>query len=233
MSLHIEAKPGDIAETVLISGDPKRARHIAETMLTDSSCFNEVRNMHGFTGSFEGKKISVMGTGMGMPSTAIYLHELMVDYQVKKVIRMGTCGCIQPGLELGHVIMAMGASTDSNINRSAFNGFDFAPLADYALLESARNAAREMGAETTVGNVFSTDLFYHPDDPKRYQVWMDHNILCVEMETAILYTMASRFGVSALSLLTVSDNILTKASTSTLDRESAFTDMVQIALKIA
>lgn len=233
MSLHIEAKPGDIAETVLISGDPKRARHIAETMLTDSSCFNEVRNMNGFTGSFEGKKISVMGTGMGMPSTAIYLHELMVDYQVKKVIRMGTCGCIQPGLELGHVIMAMGASTDSNINRSAFNGFDFAPLADYALLESARNAAREMGAETTVGNVFSTDLFYHPDDPKRYQVWMDHNILCVEMETAILYTMASRFGVSALSLLTVSDNILTKASASTLDRESAFTDMVQIALKIA
>ena len=233
MSLHIEAKPGEIAETVLISGDPKRAQHVAKTMLEESMCFNGVRGMSGFTGRFEGKKISVMGTGMGMPSTAIYLHELMVDYQIKKVIRMGTCGCIQQDLGLGDVIMAMGASTDTNINRSAFNGFDFAPLADYSLLESAQKVAREMGIKTAVGNVFSTDLFYHPEDPKRYELWANHNILCVEMETAIVYTLASRFGVSALSLLTVSDNILTKESASVADRESSFTDMVRIALKIA
>lgn len=233
MSLHIEAKPGEIAETVLISGDPKRARHVAETILTDSTCFNEVRGMNGYTGWFEGKKISVMGTGMGMPSTAIYLYELMNEYQVKKIIRMGTCGCIQPGFELGHIIMAMGASTDSNINRSAFGGLDFAPIADYSLLEAAQKAARELNLITTVGNVFSTDLFYHPQDPKRYQVWIDHNILCVEMETAIVYTLASRFGAAALSLLTVSDNILKNESASASDREKSYVGMVKIALSIA
>ena len=230
MSLHIEARPGEIAETVLISGDPRRARHVAETMLDEAECFNEVRNMNGFTGRFEGKRVSVMGTGMGMASTAIYLHELMTDYKIKKVIRIGTCGCIQPDLALGDVVLAMGASTDSNINRSAFDGFDFAPLADFSLLALAQKKAESMGIRTTVGNVFSTDLFYHPEDPKRYQVWVDHQILCVEMETAIVYTMAARFGIQALSLLTVSDNILSGESASVADREAGVGDMVRIAL---
>ena len=233
MSLHIEAKPGEIAETVLISGDPKRAKYVAETMLTDAKCFNEVRGMSGYTGLFEGKRVSVMGTGMGMPSTAIYVHELIVDYKVKKIIRMGTCGCIQPDLALGDVIIAMGASTDSNINRTTFNGFDFAPLADFSLLESAYKVAGEMEVKTTVGNVFTSDLFYHPNEHQRLKIWSEHNVLCVEMETAILYTMAARFKILALSLLTVSDNILTGQSSSVPDRERSFTNMVDIALKIA
>ena len=232
MSLHIEARPGDIAETVLIAGDPRRARHVAETMLEETKCFNEVRNMNGFTGRFKGKRVSVMGTGMGMASTAIYLHELMTDYKIKKVIRIGTCGCIQPGLALGDVVLAMGASTDSNINRSAFDGFDFAALANYPLLALAQKTADSMGIQTTVGNVLSTDLFYHPEDPLRYQVWIDHQVLCVEMETAIVYTMAARFGIQALSLLTVSDNILSGESATVADREGAFGDMVRIALAL-
>ncbi|MDN5210602.1 purine-nucleoside phosphorylase [Fulvivirgaceae bacterium BMA12] len=233
MSLHIAANPGDIAETVLISGDPRRAKNIAETMLTGAECFNEIRGMYGYTGNFEGKSVSVMGTGIGMPSTAIYLNELIVDYSVRKIIRIGTCGCIQPGLTLGDVVVAMGASTDSNINRSTFNGIDFAPLADFSLLQSAQKTAGEMNIKTAVGNIFSTDLFYHPNDPQRWEILAAHNVLCVEMETAILYTLAARFNVSSLSLLTVSDNILTGEAASAQDREKSFTDMINIALKIA
>lgn len=233
MSLHIEANPGDIAETVLISGDPKRARHVAERMLEAAKCFNDVRGMYGYTGFFEGKRVSVMGTGIGMPSTAIYLHELISEYKVKKVIRMGTCGCIQPGLGLGDVIIAMGACTDTNINKNTFNSFDFAPIADFSLLQSAHNAAVELGIKTVVGNIFSTDLFYHDSDPQRWETWAAHNVLCVEMETAILYTMAARHKISSLSLLTVTDNIITGDSCSALDREKSLTEMVNIALKIS
>ena len=232
MSIHIGAKKGDIAETVLVSGDPLRAQYIALNMLDDAKRYSEVRNMLGYTGYFNGKRVSVQGTGMGQASLAIYIHELIHEYGVKKIIRVGTCGALNQDIALGEIIIAQGACTDGNTNKILFNGLDYAPIADFDLLHAAYNKSLETGIECRVGNIFSTDLFYFRDDPARWAIWKAHQLLCADMETSMLYTMAAGAGIKALSILTVSDNIMTGATSSTHDREQSFDTMVDIALSI-
>ncbi len=231
MSIHIGAKPGDIAPSVLLPGDPLRAKFIAEALLQDVTCFNEVRGMLGFTGAYQGKPVSVMGTGMGVPSHLIYVNELITEYGVETLIRVGTCGALQPDLELGDVVLAMAASTDSHINRLRFSGMDFAPTASFGLLLKAYEAARVGNANVCVGNILTSDTFYH-DDPDSWKIWAAFGVLVVEMETAGLYTLASKFGVDALSILTVSDNLITGGKATSEERERTFTQMVELALEI-
>lgn len=231
MSIHIEAKENEIAETVLLPGDPLRAKYIAETFLEDAKCYNKVRNMFGYTGTYKGKKVSVQGTGMGIPSISIYINELMQSYHVQKLIRAGTCGAIQKDVKVRDVILAMTASTDSHINRLTFAGIDYAPAANFELLMAAHKAGMEKGLNLKVGNIFSTDSFYndHADLEKLAQ----YQILALEMETSALYTLAAKFGRKALSILTVSDHILTGEITTAEERQSTFSDMIEIALEAA
>lgn len=232
MSIHIGAKYGEIAETVLVSGDPLRAKRVAESMFQDAVCYTNVRNMLGYTGTFNGQQISVQGTGMGQASLAIYLHELIHEYGVKRIIRIGTCGSLVKQINLGDIILAQGACTDGSANRILFNGLDFAPLASFELLSSAYQASTEKQLNCHVGNVFSTDLFYSKDDPIRWKIWQQHQLLCAEMETSTLYTMAAGANVEALSILTVSDNIVTGEASSSDYREQSFNNMVELALSI-
>ena len=230
MSTHISAKPGEIAEIVLLPGDPLRAKWIAETFLENPIQYSAVRNMLGFTGNYQGKRVSVQGTGMGAPSIGIYAYELFHDYGVQTAIRVGTSGGLAP-TKLRDVVIAMAASTDSNINRRATNGLDFSPIADFELLEKAVNKARTMGIDFHVGGIASGDLFY--DDTDSLEQWKKLGILALEMETSQLYTLAARFGRKALSILTVSDLMDGSAMTSSEERESGFTHMVEIALEAA
>ncbi len=230
MSTHIAAKPGEIAETVLLPGDPLRAKWIAETFLENAKLYSAVRNMFGFTGTFQGKRVSVQGTGMGAPSAGIYIHELFSDYGVQTAIRVGTCGGMEP-TKLRDVIIAMTASTDSNINRRATNGLDFAPSANFELLEKAVGKARELGIPHLVGGVASGDLFY--DETDSLEQWKKLGILGLEMETSQLYTLAARFRRRALSIVTVSDLMYGPESSSSEERESGFRNMVQLALAAA
>lgn len=230
MSTHIAAKPGEIAETVLLPGDPLRAKWIAETFLENAKLYSAVRNMFGFTGTFQGKRVSVQGTGMGAPSAGIYIHELFSDYGVQTAIRVGTCGGMEP-TKLRDVIIAMTASTDSNINRRATNGLDFAPSANFELLEKAVSKARELGIPHHVGGVASGDLFY--DETDSLEHWKKLGILGLEMETSQLYTLAARFRRRALSIVTVSDLMYGPESSSSEERESGFRNMVQLALAAA
>ena len=232
MSIHIGATKEDLAATVLLSGDPLRAKHVADSLLEKVKCYNEVRGMLGFTGYYKGKRISIQGSGMGIPSTAIYAHELISEFDVKKLIRVGTCGTITKEIKLGDVILAMGASSDSNTNRVLFNGLDFAPVADFELLVQAYQAAKALQLKVMVGNVFSTDTFYGRD-ADRYNVWAEHGVTGVDMESSMLYTLAARFNVKALSILTVSDNLVTKTYASSADRENKYMDMMRLALEIA
>jgi len=231
-SIHIEAKVGDIAETVLLPGDPLRAKHVAEAFLDDAVCYNKVRNMLGFTGYYKGNRISIQGTGMGMGSIGIYVNELINTYDCKQLIRVGTCGTIQTDMTLGQVILAMSASGDADANSHYFEGMHYAATADFDLLMKAYNVASELNIKTHQGSVFSTNTFYD-DAPNRWDKWQQHGILGVEMETQILYTLAKRFGRKALSILTVSDNIITGAASSAQDREQSYTDMMKIALELA
>ncbi len=230
MSTHIAAKPGEIAETVLLPGDPLRAKWIAETFLENAKLYSAVRNMFGFTGTFQGKRVSVQGTGMGAPSAGIYIHELFSDYGVQTAIRVGTCGGMEP-TKLRDVIIAMTASTDSNINRRATNGLDFAPGANFELLEKAVGKARELGIPHHVGGVASGDLFY--DETDSLEQWKKLGILGLEMETSQLYTLAARFRRRALSIVTVSDLMYGPETSSSEERESGFRNMVQLALAAA
>jgi len=232
VSIHIGAKPGDIAPSVLLPGDPLRAKFIAETMLADATCFNEVRGMLGFTGTYQGKRVSVMGTGMGVPSHSIYVNELINEYGAKTLIRVGTCGGLQPDLEIGDVVLAIAASTDSHINRLRFKGKDFAPTASFNLLLKAYEAAKAGNASVHVGNILTSDTFYH-DDPESWKHWAAFGVLVVEMETAGLYTLAAKFGVDALSILTVSDSLVSGVRATSEQREKTFTQMVKLALEIA
>lgn len=232
MSIHIGAKQGQIAPTVLLPGDPLRARYIAETMLEDAVCYNEVRGMLGYTGRYEGKSVSVMGSGMGIPSLSIYVSELVTEYHVKTLIRVGTCGALQPGLKLGDIVLPMSSSTDSHINKLRFEGMDYAPTASFQLLLKAYETAKELGARVHVGGILSSDTFY-ADDPEWWKKWAAYGALVVEMETSGLYTLAAKFKVDAVSLLTVSDVLATGERATSKERERDFTQMAKIALEIA
>ncbi|HZH62979.1 MAG TPA: purine-nucleoside phosphorylase [Metabacillus sp.] len=231
MSVHISAKENEIAETVLLPGDPLRAKYIAETFLDDVTCYNEVRGMLGFTGTYKGERISVQGTGMGVPSISIYINELMNSYGVQQLIRVGTCGAIQKDVKVRDVILAMSASTDSQMNRLTFGGVDYAPTANFELLKKAYDAGLEKDLNLKVGNVFTADMFYN--DNAEHEKWAKYGILAIEMETAALYTLASKFDRKALSVLTVSDHILTGEETTSEERQTTFNDMIVVALEAA
>ncbi len=232
MGLHIEARPDDIAPTILLPGDPRRARAIAGGSLDDAVCFNEVRGMLGYTGTYAGRPVSVMGTGMGVPSISIYVHELIHEYGVRRLLRVGTCGALQPELGTGDVILAMAASTDSHINRLRFGGRDFAPTASFPLLLAAYRTANDRDMRVQVGGVLTSDSFY-ADDPEGWKRWAAYGVLAVEMETAALYTLAAGAGVEALSILTVSDLLPTGEHATAEQRERGFTTMAELALTVA
>lgn len=231
MSLHIEAGPDHIADTVLITGDPLRAKYIAETMFTDVFCYNNVRGMLGFTGLYEGRRLSVQGTGMGIPSTAIYAHELIHDYHIKRLIRVGTCGAIQPDLRLGQIIVANTAFTDSAAYRMDVETMDSGIDADPVLLQRTRAVGGALALPLIAGSVFSTDVFY--DDPTRWKSWSDRGVLAVEMETSVIYTLAKRHNIQALTLLAVSDNIITGAAMTAAERQNSGHEIMRLALKTA
>ncbi|WP_153732498.1 purine-nucleoside phosphorylase [Sporosarcina obsidiansis] len=231
MSIHINAKKGDIADTILLPGDPLRAKFIAETFLEDVVQYNEVRNMFGFTGTYKGKRISVQGTGMGVPSISIYTTELMQEFDVKKLIRVGTCGAIQKDVKVRDVILAQSATTNSSLNDTVFGPIRFAPTADFDLLLKAYNAGKEKGLHLQVGNVYTEDFFYNEDG--QHEKLARHGVLAVEMEAAALYTLAARFGCQALAVLTVSDHILTGEITTPEERQTTFHDMIEVALEAA
>lgn len=232
MSTHIEAKQGEIAETVLMPGDPLRAKWIAETFLENPVCYNRIRGMLGYTGTYKGKRVSVQGSGMGMPSAMIYFHELINDYGAKNIIRVGSAGSYQENVKLNDVILAMAASTTSGMNNSRFINSDYSPTADFDLFIKAVNYARENNIPIKAGNVLSSDEFYS-DDPEEYKLWAQYGVLCVEMETAGLYTIAAKYNIKALTILTISDSLVTDERLSAHDRETTFKDMVQIALAAA
>ena len=232
MSVHIEAKKGEIAETILLPGDPLRAKWIAETFLENPVCFNKIRGMLGFTGTFNGKRVSVMGTGMGVPSISIYAHELITEYGVKNLIRVGSAGSYQSHIKIRDIVLAMAASSNSGINELRFGGADFAPTADFELFEKAVNTARKKKIEIKAGNIFTSDEFY-ADDFESYKKWSKFGVLCVEMESAGLYTIAAKHKVKALSILTISDSLVTGERTTSAERETTFKDMIEIALALA
>jgi purine-nucleoside phosphorylase len=232
MSTHIGAADGEIAPVVLMPGDPLRARWIAETFLDDARCYSEVRGMLGFTGTWHGHPVSVQGSGMGQPSLAIYVNELFSEYAVQTVVRVGSCGALTEGLALRDVVIASGACTDSSMNRIAFEGLDYAPVADFGLLRAAVEAAERRGTDVHVGLVFSSDSFYAAR-PELTGRMVDHGVLAVEMEASALYTLAARHGRRALTICTVSDHVVTGEATTAADRERSFGDMVEIALTAA
>jgi len=231
MSIHIGAKEGEIASTVLLPGDPLRAKYIAEKFLADTICYNEIRGMYGYTGTYKEKRVSIQGTGMGIPSVSIYLNELITSYKAKNLIRIGSCGSMQPDIKIRDVVLAMSASTDSHINKIRFNGMDYAPTANYDLLKKAYDIALEKDIPIKVGSVLTTDTFYH-DDPNSWKHWAKYGILAVEMETAVLYTLAAKFKVNALSILTVSDSLVTREETTSEERQKTFNQMVEVALEL-
>ncbi|MFG1678439.1 purine-nucleoside phosphorylase [Micromonospora sp. NPDC049282] len=230
MSTHIGAEPGEIAERVLMPGDPLRAKWIAETYLEEARCYTTVRGMLGFTGRWNGVDVSVQGSGMGMPSASIYAHELINDYGVKTLIRVGSCGALTEDLQLRDVVAAIGSSTDSNMNRMRFDGLiDYAPVADFGLLRTSVEVAERRGITMRVGPILAADAFY-TDRPDLYDRLADYGVLAVEMESAALYTIAARFKARALTVLTVSDHIKTGEKTTSQEREQTFGQMVEIAL---
>lgn len=230
MSTHIGAKPGEIAERVLMPGDPLRAKWIAETYLEDAKCYSTVRNMLGYTGTYQGTQVSVQGSGMGMPSASIYSHELINDYGVTTLVRVGSCGALADSLNLRDVVAVIGSSTDSNMNRVRFDGLvDYAPVADFGLLRTAVDVAERRGVHMRVGPILAADAFY-TDRPDLYDKLAEYGVLAVEMESAAIYTIAARFGARALTLLTVSDHIKRGEAVSAQEREQTFSHMMEIAL---
>lgn len=226
---HINAGPNDFAETVLMPGDPLRAKYIAETYLDDPKQVTDVRNMLGFTGQYKGKPVSVMAHGMGIPSISIYCSELMSEYGVKRVIRVGSCGTVNASTKLRDIIIAQGACTDSGVNRMRFGGYDYAPIATFSLLRHAVDVAEAQGVRYQVGNIFSADLFYTPDTAM-FDTMERYQVLGLEMEAAGLYALAAEHDVEALAICTVSDNIRTGAALTADERASTFDDMIKVAL---
>lgn len=229
MSTHIEAKKGEIAKSVLLPGDPMRAKWIAENFLYKPKLYNDVRGMLGYTGTYKGNPISVQGTGMGIPSALIYCHELITDYGVTKLIRVGSTGAYQPDISIRDIIIAMAASSTSGINNSRFINADYSPTANFDLFMKAALYAKENNIPIKAGNVLSSDEFYE-DDFDSYKKWAEFGILCVEMEAAGLYTIAAKHNVQALAILTVSDSLVTKEALPADERETSFSTMIEIAL---
>ncbi len=227
---HINAKKGDFAKTVLLPGDPLRAKFIAENFLQDVKQVTNVRNMLGFTGNYKGKPISVMGSGMGIPSCSIYAKELITEYGVENLIRVGSCGAVQEDVKVHDVVIASGASTDSAVNRLRFLNCDYSAIPSFELLNKAYETAKSLGIDVKVGNIFSSDLFYHPVK-EMVQKMQEMKILAVEMEAAGLYGCAAEFGANALAILTVSDHIITGESLSSEGREKLFKKMMELALE--
>jgi purine-nucleoside phosphorylase len=232
MTPHIGAKPGEIAETVLMPGDPYRAKWAAETFLKDATCINQVRGMLGFTGTWKGNRVTIQGSGMGMPSLSIYANELIKEYGAKTLIRIGSAGAMQRDVKVRDIVVAMTASTMATPSRGFFKELQFAPCANYGLLEKAVAAARAKGTPTHVGGIYSSDVFYD-ERPDLTEMMARHGVLCVEMEAAELYTVAARHGVQALAILTISDHLLTHEALPAADRERSFGDMVEVALEAA
>jgi purine-nucleoside phosphorylase len=232
MSTHITAKQGEIAEAILLPGDPLRAKFVAETFLDKPVQYTALRNILGFTGTYKGKKVSVQGTGMGIPSISIYVNELFKDYGVKRAIRIGTAGAIQGDLKLRDMILAMTACTDSAVNGIRFKGRSFAPTASFRLLKIAYDAAVSRGWEPRVGSVVSGDMFY-AEDPDEWKIWAQYGVLALEMETAELYTLAAKYGREALALLTISDSLVTHEENSAEERQKTYTRMMEVALEVA
>ncbi|WP_066192589.1 MULTISPECIES: purine-nucleoside phosphorylase [Gracilibacillus] len=233
MSVHIGAKQGEIADTILLPGDPLRAKYIAEKFLENVNCYNEVRGMYGYTGTYKGQKISVQGTGMGVPSISIYVNELIQSYDVKNLIRVGSCGAIQKDVKVRDVILASTSSTDSQMNRMVFGGIDYAPTASFDLLKKAYDTGTDKGLALRVGNVFTSDSFYRDNMKEMLALLDQYNVLAIEMETTALYTLAAKFNRQALSVLTVSDHIITGEETTAEERQTTFNDMIEVSLEAA
>jgi len=232
MSTHIGAEPGQVAPYVLMPGDPLRARWIAETFLDDAQCYSEVRGMLGFTGTYRGERVSVQGSGMGLPSLSIYVNELFREYDVRSVVRVGSCGALTEDLRLRDLVLASGACTDSSMNRIRFEGLDYAPVADFELLRAAHDAfaAKERDVAARVGLILSSDSFYNPR-PELTARMVEYGVLAVEMEASALYTLAAQHQRRALAICTVSDHIVTGEETTAKERQETFADMVEIALE--
>ena len=227
---HMNAAPGDFAETVLMPGDPLRAQYIADTYLEGANRVTDVRNMWGFTGEYKGQAVSVMAHGMGIPSASIYCSELMSDYGVKRVVRVGSCGTSHPDVRLRDIVIGMGASTDSNVNRMRFGGYDLAALASFDLVQKAVAAAEQQSVRYHVGNIFSGDLFYTPD-PDMFATMAAYNIYGIEMEAAGIYPIAAEHGAEALAICTVSDDIPTGKALTSDERQTTFDEMILVALE--
>ncbi|ULJ68577.1 purine-nucleoside phosphorylase [Wielerella bovis] len=229
---HISAETGAFAQTVLMPGDPLRAKYIAETFLENAEQVTAVRNMYGYTGTYKGKHLSIMAHGMGIPSCSIYAKELITEYGVKNIIRVGSCGAVLDDVHVRDVVIGMGASTDSNVNRMRFRNHDFAALADFGIVQALVQAAANNQISVKVGNLFSSDLFYHPDT-QMTETLRKYGILGVEMEAAGIYGVAAEFGAKAATICTVSDHIVREEYTSAEERQLTFNDMIKIALDAA
>lgn len=229
---HINAEPGDFADAVIMPGDPLRAKFIAENYLDEARQVNDVRNMLGFTGRYKGRPLSVLGHGMGIPSCSIYCSELVNSFGVKRLLRAGSCGAVSKKVRLRDIIIAMGACTDSKVNRVRFRGHDFAAIADYELLRTAISHAERKRLSHHVGNVFSADLFYTPE-PEMFELMEKYQVYGVEMEAAGIYGLAAEFGAKALTVCTVSDHIVSGERLSAEERESGFKDMIELVLETA
>lgn len=229
-SPHLNAPPGAFADTVLLPGDPRRGKHVAATLLEDARLVTDVRNMLGYTGTWRGRRVSVMGGGIGIPSTLIYASELVRDHGVRRIVRIGTCGALQPGLALGDLVLALGAGTDSNVNRIRFAGYDFAATASWSLLEPVARRAAEGARPVHVGNVFSSDLFYHPDAGLHARLRAG-GFLAIEMEAAGLYGLAAELGFEALAVLTVTDHIGRPEAMTAAERETGVDAMTRLVLE--
>ena len=230
MSIHIAAQKGDIADKILLPGDPLRAKFIAENFLENPVLFNEIRNMFGYTGTYKGERVSVMGTGMGMPSISIYAHELITEYDVKKLIRVGTAGSLSKDVHVRELVLAQAAATTSRIIQYDWPEYDLPQIADFDLLDTAYHIAKDMGVTTHVGNVLSADLFYSDLFDKNIKLGT-MGVKAVEMEAAALYYLAAKHQVQALSLMTISDSLVLDEDTTAEEREKTFTDMMQVGLE--
>lgn len=232
MSMHISAEENQVSDRILMPGDPLRAKYIAEKFLTNPICYNKIRGMYGFTGNYNGKRVSIQASGMGMPSMSIYANELLNEYNVKYIIRVGTCGSYVPELKLLDLMMPLAASTDSNMNNLRLGYINYAPTANFDLLYKAYNCATEKGIRCVPGNVFTSDKFYDDDMEKQTKMYAKYGIVAVDMETAELYTLAAKYKASALTIMTVSDEIFSGRACTAEEREISFNNMIKVALEI-